>query len=230
MHEDFTFGGALAGSWSLLSPVLGSVLVVAAVLAVPIGLANHAMEVARVDSLMKICIDLLIPGTIGLLGLIAALALMTAHAKEQPGTLGWAVGEGFRAWPRVFGARFVAGLKIWLYGMLLVVPGIIKAVKLSMVTPVVYLEDPADSHERSESLVEGQGWEVFALLFIMQVIVIVALTIPTLGLNLLKTSMPPLAPVVHVVISFISQMGGIWSEAVVLAAYYGLRHQRAASE
>ena len=56
-----------------------------------------------------------------------------------------------------------------------------------------------------------------------------ALTIPTLGLNLLKTSVPPLAAVVHVVISFISQMGGIWSEAVLLATYYGLRHQREAT-
>ena len=226
LHGPFTFGAAFVGSFRLFWPVIGNILAVAAILAVPIGLINHAMVVLKIESLLKVSLDLIIPGTIGLLGVIASLALMNAQAQEQPRTLGWALGEGFRAFARVFGAQFLAGLKIFLYLFLLVVPGIVKGVKLSMVAPVAYLEDPVDAHERSESLVEGRGWEIFALMLVATIIAAIVVMIPTAALGVARVKAPAIAPAVHVVVAFCSQVVSTWSWAVTLAAYYGLRNAR----
>ena len=209
LAEPFSFGGAFGGSFKLFLPVVGPILGACAIVAVPLGLLNWFMEEQLVGTLWKTYLSMIAGATVGLIAVIASLALMTRKAEGRDPTFGWAMGEGVRAWPRVFGARFVAGVKILLWTLLLIIPGIVKGVRLSMVDPVAYLQDSPSPTDRSEELVRGRGWEVFGLLSGL------------LGAG--KVVAPQAAPAIHLAIAFVAQAGAMWSVSVSLAAYYGLR-------
>lgn len=74
-----------------------------------------------------------------------------------------ALGEGFRAWGRLFVARLVAGIVTTLGFIALVVPGIYLTVKYSLLDPVVVLERHPQPRSRSGALVKGRGWEIFGI-------------------------------------------------------------------
>jgi len=74
-----------------------------------------------------------------------------------------ALGEGFRAWGRLFVARLLAGILTTLGFIALVVPGIYLTVRYSLLDPVVVLERHPRPRSRSGALVKGRGWEILGI-------------------------------------------------------------------
>lgn len=91
-----------------------------------------------------------IEGTAGGLG--------EAVARLSVSTVAWAVI-----------AQFLVSLLIGLASLLLLVPGIIVAVRLSLTLPVIVCEGrgPIDAMGQSRRLVKGHGWSVFGAFFLL---------------------------------------------------------------
>jgi hypothetical protein len=99
-------------------------------------------------------------------GPIYAGGILTALANRMSGrrtTYGEALEAGLHHWGRLFGARLVAGLIVGLGFLALIIPGILLAVRYSLIDEVVVLEGTAgrQSRERSRELVRGKGREIF---------------------------------------------------------------------
>ena len=89
----------------------------------------------------------------------SAAGAMLRAAGGATSTAGAAAGIGLRNWGRVFGTRFFTGLIILLGLILLVVPGIVLAVRYCLIDEVVVLEGVGggDARERSRALVRGRA-------------------------------------------------------------------------
>jgi hypothetical protein len=111
---------------------------------------------------------------VGSMWLTGALVHTVVDARD--GTLGTTIGDAFaRARPFIgtlILASLLAGLGILGGLILLIVPGIILAVRWSLVAPSVVLEHRGvkESLGRSNGLVRGDAWTVFALIIITGVL------------------------------------------------------------
>jgi len=74
-----------------------------------------------------------------------------------------AISVGFKKWFFLFAARFVAGFLILLGLVALIIPGIILAIRYSLLDEAVVLEDKGgrDSRSRSTTLTVGKRREIF---------------------------------------------------------------------
>ena len=71
-----------------------------------------------------------------------------------------------RAGP-LLGAAIFTGILLFAAGLLLVIPGLILAVRWSLVAPVVIAERGVDPRARSAELTAGHRWAVFGLIILM---------------------------------------------------------------
>src|SRR5437867_3121026 len=108
----------------------------------------------------------------GIFGPIYIGALVYALFQIKSGrTVGYkeAITIGFKKWGSLFAARFVAGLLMGLGLVALVIPGIILAVRYSLLDPAVIIEGrgTSESRVRSIALTVGRRWQIFwaAVLF-----------------------------------------------------------------
>lgn len=98
-----------------------------------------------------------------ILGAMLWAGRQTLNGKPaQPGP---AIAFGLRAWARLFVARLAAGVLIGLAMLLLVVPGLVLAVRWALLNPVVLFDDDGASNPRARSaeLVKGYGWQWFTI-------------------------------------------------------------------
>ena len=97
-------------------------------------------------------------------------ALIEAVNDEHEGLPVATVGSLYRtAWDKIgalVGVALLTGIGIGLACLLLVVPGLVLAVRWSLAVPVVMLEHaaPRPAMRRSRELVRGHGWSVFRVL------------------------------------------------------------------
>lgn len=87
---------------------------------------------------------------------------------------------GLRKWPENFGQTFIAGLITLLYSLLLIIPGIYKAVQFSFVSNLVADEESEPLH-KSEILVKDKWFNVFGmalLIFLIGFIIELIVAIP----------------------------------------------------
>ncbi|MBI5547598.1 MAG: hypothetical protein HY901_27255 [Deltaproteobacteria bacterium] len=226
----YSFAGALGAGFRLLISRLWFFAVVCALFSVPEAIMDATLEEAQVGFRTSYWASSLYGSTIGLIGVIACLATMAAGVQGRSLRLREALAEGLHAWGRVFVARLWAGIKISLWSLLLIVPGIVKWVQLSLVTPAAYLEPTADSHSRSEYLTDGVRWSLLGLLLLSTGMAIAASTIPSLLLGMAAE----LAPVLNLpgtcCSDWIVNVALLYPEAVALAAYYALRAQKDADQ
>ena len=106
-------------------------------------------------------------------------ALIYALARIKSGksvTYREAMAVGVKKWFALFAARFVASLFIGIGLIVLIVPGIILALRYALIDCAVILEDKgvADSLSRSTALTAGRRWEIFgaALLFFLGLVLV----------------------------------------------------------
>jgi hypothetical protein len=95
---------------------------------------------------------------------VGALIFALFRIKSgQPVTYGEAIAVGFKKWGVFFLARLAAGILILLGLALLIVPGLILAVRYSLLDEAVILENkgPLESKSRSVELTAGRRWKIF---------------------------------------------------------------------
>jgi hypothetical protein len=90
-------------------------------------------------------------GVFGPISQAAVVWALAAYFRGQRPRYGEALRTGFRNWGRLWGSRFVAGFFILLGLILLVVPGLILAVRYALIDSVVVLEGRGVSASRVRS-------------------------------------------------------------------------------
>ncbi|MBQ7251856.1 MAG: DUF975 family protein [Kiritimatiellae bacterium] len=115
-------------------------------------------------------------GCIPFVGFVAAVVVgfLTKYGQANLALRGadhrkLAVGDafvGFNQFGRAFGCMFLTGLFTFLWGLLLIVPGIVKAFSY-MLTPYLVLEHPewsvTEAITESRRLMDGNKWRAFCL-------------------------------------------------------------------
>jgi hypothetical protein len=101
-------------------------------------------------------------------------ALTRAAVDDLSGAgvkFGAAIGDGFRYFLPLFIVAILVTLGVWIGLILLIVPGIILALRWAITAPVVVVErdGPTRSMGRSAELTEGYRWPIFGL-FILYVV------------------------------------------------------------
>ncbi len=83
--------------------------------------------------------------------------------RDQPAGIGLAISQGLSSFLRVLGTAFLCGIRIFLWSLLLWIPGIVENVKLYVAIPAAVMEGKSSGAavERSKSLTRGSGWAIF---------------------------------------------------------------------
>lgn len=110
-------------------------------------------------------------------GPIYGAAIVVAMANRMMGRsteFGEAMRTGVDHWARLFAARFVANLLILLGLFAFIIPGIILAVRYSLIDAVVILEGSpvAESRNRSAQLVHGRGMKIFQAGLLLRILIV----------------------------------------------------------
>lgn len=152
-------------------------------------------------------------------------ALIYALARIKSGktvTYGEAMNVGLRKWFALFAARFIASIFIGLGLLLLVVPGVMLALRYALLDPAVVLEDKgiSESRARSAVLTAGRRWEIFGatvLFFLGLVLVSFLFYLPFGVIEALEIS-ANLAPV-EIIIDCVISVAAVIIQ-IVLFLYY----------
>jgi hypothetical protein len=223
LAQPFAVDRALANGWKLLSGALPRIVPICLLFGVPGGLLTYLVESNTDELKTSLRISSFFDGTIGLIAVGAHLALMVGVAEGRLPSVGEALREGLRAWPRLFGARFRSGLIIFLFALLLLVPGIIKAVTLALVTEAAFREPGSDALATSTRLVTGRRWELFGLLLACNALVFIAALPLGIITGLLSEAFPAITPGVEILLDASTRVVDTFSSAVGLSAFYGFK-------
>jgi hypothetical protein len=121
----------------------------------------------------------------------AILAVLAARMDGRRIGFRAALRVGIGSWGPLFGARFVAGFLTLLGLILLIVPGVVLAVRYALIDPVVVLEGEGvhACRVRSAQLVKGRGWQI-VLVWLITTLLFVGWIITA---GVLAESLSPLA-------------------------------------
>ena len=166
-------------------------------------------------------LTMLIIGIEGAFGPIYIGALVYALYQIKMGrTVNYkeAMSVAFRKWGSLFAARFVAGLIMGLGFIALIIPGIILAVRYSLLEAAVIVEDKGTSESRARSidLTAGRRWQIFwaAILFFIPFMIVSFIIYLPLGFESLNV-MP-----VEVALDCILDVGFAVIQIVVFLFYW----------
>jgi hypothetical protein len=98
---------------------------------------------------------------------------VVSQLRGQPAGLAQVLAKGMQCLLGVLGTSLLVGLRVFLFMLLLIVPGIIQMVKLYVAVPVAVAEGHAGSPAlaRSVSLTAGSGWQILGAHLVAAVLV-----------------------------------------------------------
>lgn len=182
--KPLTGAGAVVGqAWRAFLKEFPTIAILALVVFGPVEAAKsyylYATE-QQENLFLVLRLDLWIGGIMGALLTPAVIyALMWRFRTGGEPAIGQALRWGVRMWLRTFGYRVLAGLAILAGLILLIVPGIVVAVLLSLIGPVVAVEGAAQSNVlgRSWELARRHGGRIFGacvLAFLLYMVMVLA--------------------------------------------------------
>jgi hypothetical protein len=163
----------------------------------------------------------------GLAGLVATGALTYGVLESLRGgrvSVGVLFGTGFRQMGAVFAVSFRVGLWMILGTVLLVVPALVWYCALFVAVPAVVVEaklsSSADALTRSRELTKGSRWGIFAVVLVVFVVTVAAVTVAG-ALAAFAQALPQPVPVViaTAIVALASTLGACASAV----AYHDLR-------
>jgi len=89
--------------------------------------------------------------------------------RGSPASIGDAISKGMQAMPRALGTGLLAGFRIILFTLLLIIPGIMEQVRLYVAIPAAIMEGKGGdvAIQRSIKLTDGSRWPIFGSWLIM---------------------------------------------------------------
>lgn len=103
--------------------------------------------------------------------------------RGKPAGMADAISQGMKTFLPVLGTGILAGIRIGLFTLLLVIPGIIESVRLYVAIPAAVMEGKSGTAaiERSIRLTMGSRWQIFGAWFLIFMLPILIVTIAMFG-------------------------------------------------
>src|SRR6266545_3612436 len=148
--------------------------------------------------------------------LVAPAVVYALVARSQSGArppLAEALRWGWRQWGKTLWNKFKVEITVTLWGALLLVPGLVKMVQLTLTDPIVAIEADRrhDVLGRSRDLTQGHRWRIF---FVLLPLMLVELAGSYLVLSAFQG--PATSRVLIVVVDSLLSVGGQWATLVML--------------
>lgn len=127
----------------------------------------------------------LLPSLFGLVLTGAVTYGVVQQMRGKPAGMASCISVGLRSFLGILGTGILAGLRIFLFFLLLIVPGIIEACRLWLAVPAAVMErtSPTKSIDRSIRLTDGSRWTIFgAVLFVVLVTQVTQVVLDRSGL------------------------------------------------
>jgi uncharacterized membrane protein YidH (DUF202 family) len=188
--EDFRIGAVFSRAWEIGLRNFGKFVVVTAIVGVPdlimsllslgarpaphqLGPVSHA-PFAIVAILM-----LILRMVLGVMSEAVLLYGAFQYMRDRAFDLGEAIQKGLTRFFPILGVALLSFFGIALALSLLIVPGIILAVRWSVAVPACVVEGlgPIASMRRSFALTRGYSWKVFAILLLLVIITVIGMII-----------------------------------------------------
>jgi hypothetical protein len=162
-------------------------------------------------------------GPIYLAGIVVVLA---NRMSGLPTAFAEAVRAGFHNWARLFAARAVAGVLIFLGYACLILPGVFLSLRYSFLVEVVVLEgaNVEDSRARSSALAAGRELNILAAWLASLILSIAFLS---LALGIAKEAGALDDPMLQAGVLSLADVFGAFTTIVVFAFYWEARADRA---
>lgn len=187
--QGMTVGSTLSLAFRLMratAPVLVAVVGIGAALGIALEL--FVPELPRSATNL---VDRVYELTVGIVLNTAVVAAMMNASEGVTLSPGAALQEGLNAWGRVLKYRFLSGLLILLFTLLLVVPGVLKALSYAFVTILAWKNVP-DPLEESTRVTAGRRGPLFLVMFVAFLIFCVVFGVPTVTMAVLAENLPAL--------------------------------------
>ncbi len=223
LAHPFSLGGSLSRGWVLFRQALPGLLGVSLLFGIFGGWLSHVVDQNTDSFATSMRFSRIFEGTVGLIAVGANLALLVGVAEGRRLSFGQALMEGLSAWPRLFGAHFRSGILIVLFLLLLIVPGIMKAVSFALVTQAAYREPNQDALDSSSRLVAGRRWEVFAMLVVCYAIIFGVVLPMSVLVGFVAEEESGISLVGDIALDGLGRVADAFASAVVLAAFYGFK-------
>lgn len=224
----FSIGASLSGGWRMFWGALPVITVMSLTFGLPAAVLG---AVVPDDQGVLTFLGMIFNALIGLIGIIGVLWAMSGVAEGRRVSVKEAFSRGLSEWAQVFINRIRAGLTIAVYTLLLVVPGVFKALGLLLVTPIAVVHRPSDPLEVSSQLTQSVKGELFLLCLLVGGILFVALIPFVIVSGLLGAlNLEGGAEALTFVLELLTRPTSYFLEAVTLAAYYGLLRTRQQAE
>lgn len=127
-------------------------------------LANYIASYAKgADDFRVLKMTMLIDTIFGPIYIGALIFALFQIKSGRSVTYSQAMAVGLKKWGALLVARLMAGLYIALGLIAIVIPGLVLAVRYSLLDAAVVLEDkwPSESRARSANLTDGRRWQIF---------------------------------------------------------------------
>jgi hypothetical protein len=179
--------------------------------------APHADEASVLPMLGPMIENLL---TFVLTGAVTYGVVM--QLRGEPASFAQVLAKGLQSFLRVFGTGFLCGLRIMLFTLLLVIPGIIQQVRLYVAIPVSVMEAKGggDAMARSVELTRGSGWPIFGSWLVVW-LVSMGLGLGVAQLIVTRTIPVSVAPWLEIGIAVFC---GSFGATMMAVCYFMLRH------
>lgn len=227
--QGLTVRNALGLSLRLMrlgAPVIAASVALGAVVGTLLDQVAASVDTVRLGNLL----DRLYDVSVGQVLTITVVATLLRASAGRPLTFKQALGEGFSAWGRVFVARFRAGLLILLFTLLLVVPGVLKALSLAFVTIYAWKNDGADPLDQSNVLTHERRGVLFGVLTVAFLLFMLWLLPSAVVVGAASELLPALALPLDYVLNVLVLSGSHFLDAVVVACFLLLTNEKARAE
>ncbi len=177
LEVPYTLGGKLLLSFQLLFEQMPLIAALVLMIKLPSNVAieliaeKHANPADPFGALWLVALVELFFGPIYAAGIVTMLAnRMSGHATSFRD----ATKVGVDKWATLFAARIVANVYIFCGLLAFIIPGIVLAIRYSLIDEVVVLENAtvADSRHRSAALVRGKGFTIFQAGLVSRLIIV----------------------------------------------------------
>jgi hypothetical protein len=214
--QGLTVGGTLSIAFKLMratTPVLAVVVAIGSAIgiALELGLPDLPRSAGNL-------IDRVYDLTVGLVLNVSVVAAMMNASEGRAMGAGEALQEGLSGWSRVLKYRFLSGLLILAFTLLLIVPGVLKALSLAFVTILAWKNVP-DPLAESTALTAGRRGPLLGVLTVAFLLFVVTFAVPSVTVAVIAESVPALYVPATVVTNVSVNVAERLLDGSVVAAY-----------
>lgn len=214
----FTFGSALRNAFTLWREAIGPMLLVGLPFALADGAATYFLEGTPVERLATVAINI-----VSLIATGARYRLLHAAATGGEKTVRSAFRTGTDRFGAMFGANWRAGWIIFFFTLLLIVPGVLRALSYALVAALVVIQPDEDPLRRSRELTHGHRGALLGLFAIGVALWIGPVFVLAFAGFFVTEAVPAMGLPVSLVTTVISMPGEALVAALACASLYGLQ-------